>query len=350
MAHDVDHNDDDHDDDDFRVFCETDENVGALTSHLVTPGDYVLQLEVAHQRGSERDFTGAEQPYRLEMLCDTVAPSVSPSTTPTQPPTRTSTSRPTVSVQINLGASEGDADASSSTVGGIVMAIILCIVIAGLLALFHRRPNGEAHHDKRALDDPNATALTNPEFDKGAVSPAIKDGPRPSIQGLLQAHIAMDDASESAYEQAYDATNNGGAMSLSNPLYSGAGPRATQNGAVPAAASTAYFDPSAVVPLYGASPLTAQNGAARGGADAAVASTTYLDPSPAPAPVPNLYATAHGTADDLYAMVDDNAAMPVYMYDTADLVAPAPCATAHGTPDDLYATAVSQHGNTSLRK
>ena len=80
VVHDVNHNDDDHDFDDFGVFCETDEtetdeNIRALTSHPITPGECVLQLEVtvADQHSSRDGVTGFEQPYRLEMMCDTVA-------------------------------------------------------------------------------------------------------------------------------------------------------------------------------------------------------------------------------------------------------------------------------------
>ena len=77
----------DHDNDDFWTFCETDENIGALTSQLITPAEFVLQFESGNPQGGKPGFVGAERPYRLEMSCDTSAPTATPTPAPTPPPT-----------------------------------------------------------------------------------------------------------------------------------------------------------------------------------------------------------------------------------------------------------------------
>ena len=69
--------------------------------------------------------------------------------------------------------------------------------MAGLLAL-HRTRRNTARDKRLAVDDadPNATSTANPAFNDeshvGAVSPGQGDGPWPSTQDLLQAHVVLN--------------------------------------------------------------------------------------------------------------------------------------------------------------
>ena len=88
--------DDTDDSGDFWVYCETDENLGAVNSRVIDAGEYILQLETARWDATEGDT------FRLEMTCDTRGPTVVP-TSPTGSPT---TSDPTLSPSISPTTSD----------------------------------------------------------------------------------------------------------------------------------------------------------------------------------------------------------------------------------------------------
>ncbi len=73
LPHDLNHEDDDHDDySEFQVYCESSANIGALDDELIPAGEYVLGVANASWSVNDGDSC------RLEMICDTVAPTPAP--------------------------------------------------------------------------------------------------------------------------------------------------------------------------------------------------------------------------------------------------------------------------------
>ena len=78
LPQDQNHEDDDHDDySEFLVYCETDLNIGALDDSIIPAGDYILEIVTGSWNASDGDA------FRLEMTCDTLAPTPSPTMSPT---------------------------------------------------------------------------------------------------------------------------------------------------------------------------------------------------------------------------------------------------------------------------
>ena len=137
---------------DFWVYCETDENIGAVSGRVIAAGEYIIQLETARWNATEGDA------FRLEMACDTRGPTAAP------------TVLPSVSPPINRIDRDVSTDSSGAAV--ILPVIILFCVGAIVMGALYRRgiaANKERHRleacgEASVENDPKAVASYNPGF------------------------------------------------------------------------------------------------------------------------------------------------------------------------------------------